>query len=85
MSDKSYTARLSVVAGLIVTLIAIVAFTYMPINTKLNALVEANEKYQSKQQALEVKVNVLEAKNDNLEKLLSDIKSDLEYIKKRVK
>ena len=57
----------------------------MPINTKLNALVEANEKYQSKQQALEVKVNVLEAKNDNLEKLLSDIKSDLEYIKKRVK
>ena len=85
MSDKSYTARLSVIAGLIVTLIAIVAFTYMPINTKLNALVEANEKYQSKQQALEVKVNVLEAKNDNLEKLLSDIKSDLEYIKKRVK
>lgn len=85
MSDKSYTARLSVVAGLIVTLIAIVAFTYMPINTKLNALVEANEKYQSKQQALEVKVNVLEAKNDNLEKLLADIKSDLEYIKKRVK
>ena len=85
MSDKSYTVRLSVIAGLIVTLIAIVAFTYMPINTKLNALVEANEKYQSKQQALEVKVNVLEAKNDNLEKLLSDIKSDLEYIKKRVK
>lgn len=85
MSDKSYTARLSVIAGLIVTLIAIVAFTYMPINTKLNALVETNEKYQSKQQALEVKVNVLEAKNDNLEKLLSDIKSDLEYIKKRVK
>lgn len=85
MSDKSYTARLSVIAGLIVTLIAIVAFTYMPINTKLNALVEANEKYQSKQQALEVKVNVLEAKNDNLEKLLADIKSDLEYIKKRVK
>ena len=85
MSDKSYTARLSVIAGLIVTLIAIVAFTYMPINTKLNALVEANEKYQSKQQTLEVKVNVLEAKNDNLEKLLSDIKSDLEYIKKRVK
>lgn len=85
MSDKSYTARLSVIAGLIVTLIAIVAFTYMPINTKLNALVEANEKYQIKQQALEVKVNVLEAKNDNLEKLLSDIKSDLEYIKKRVK
>ncbi len=85
MSDKSYTASLSVIAGLIVTLIAIVAFTYMPINTKLNALVEANEKYQSKQQALEVKVNVLEAKNDNLEKLLSDIKSDLEYIKKRVK
>ncbi len=85
MSDKSYTARLSVIAGLIVTLITIVAFTYMPINTKLNALVEANEKYQIKQQALEVKVNVLEAKNDNLEKLLSDIKSDLEYIKKRVK
>lgn len=85
MSNKSYTARLSVIAGLIVTLIAIVAFTYMPINTKLNALVEANEKYQSKQQTLEVKVNVLEAKNDNLEKLLSDIKSDLEYIKKRVK
>lgn len=85
MPDKSYTVRLSVIAGLIVTLIAIVAFTYMPINTKLNALVEANEKYQSKQQALEVKVNVLEAKNDNLEKLLSDIKSDLEYIKKRVK
>jgi cell division protein FtsB len=85
MSDKCYTARLSVIAGLIVTLIAIVAFTYMPINTKLNALVEANEKYQSKQQTLEVKVNVLEAKNDNLEKLLSDIKSDLEYIKKRVK
>jgi septal ring factor EnvC (AmiA/AmiB activator) len=85
MSDRNFTTRLSVIAGLIVTLIGIIAFTYMPINTKLNALMETNEKSQSKQQELEVRINVLETRYDNLEKLLSDIKADLEYIKKRVK
>jgi hypothetical protein len=85
MSDKSYTARLSVIAGLIVTLIAIVAFTYMPINTKLNTLMDGFCKYQDKQQALEVRIGILETRYDSIEKTLAEIKEDVEYIKKRVK
>jgi len=85
MSDKSYTARLSVIAGLIVTLIAIVAFTYMPINTKLNTLMDGFCKYQDKQQALEVRIGILETRYDNIDKRLEKISNDLEYIKKQIK
>jgi len=63
-------------------LISVIAYTYFPISSKLNELLNNFEKYQEKQQALEVRVGILETRYDNIDKRLEKISNDLEYIKK---
>jgi chromosome segregation ATPase len=66
-------------------LISVIAYTYFPISSKLNELLNNFEKYQEKQQALEVRVGILETRYDNIDKRLEKISNDLEYIKKQIK
>jgi chromosome segregation ATPase len=66
-------------------LISVIAYTYFPISSKLNELLNNFEKYQEKQQALDVRVGILETRYDNIDKRLEKISNDLEYIKKQIK
>lgn len=71
--------------GVIIAFIGVVGFVFAPINSKLKSLMRLFESYQDKQQSLEVRIGILEAKYENLEKILQEIKSDVEYIKKNIK
>lgn len=71
--------------GLVAVLIGIIGFVFKPINSKLKILTDMFDRYQDKQQSLEVRVGILETRYDNLEKILHEIKSDVEYIKKNIK
>lgn len=85
MSEKSIANKISVAVGLLLALISVIAYTYFPISSKLNELLNNFEKYQDKQQALEVRVGILETRYDNIDKRLEKISNDLEYIKKQIK
>jgi len=85
MSEKSIANKISVAVGLLLALISVIAYTYFPISSKLNELLNNFEKYQEKQQALEVRVGILETRYDNIDKRLEKISNDLEYIKKQIK